>query len=108
MDLFLAGSAPCVERVINDHSSPQQLMIIREYGRKAERDGKQARGLRRELRPAGIRTAHDHRQLGQGWIDQLIALQKGIETAEFPHMGQFDVRHVICLSRHCQHARSGN
>ena len=55
-------------------------MIIREYGRKAERDGKQARGLRRELRPAGIRTAHDHRQLGQGRIGQLVALQKGIET----------------------------
>ena len=41
----------------------QQLVIIREYGRKAERHGKQARGLRRELKPARVRAAHDHRQL---------------------------------------------
>ena len=93
MDLSLTGSAPRVERVVNDHPMLQQLVIIREYGRKAERRGKQARGLWRELRPTGVRTAHDHRQLGQGRICQLIALQKRIETAEFPHMGQFDVRH---------------
>ena len=64
-------------------------MIIREYGRKAERDGKQARGLRRELRPAGIRTAHDHRQ-GSGPDRLADSAAKGIENAEFPHMGQFD------------------
>jgi hypothetical protein len=59
-------------------------MIIRECGRKAERQGKQTRGLRRELRSTGVCAAHDHHQLGQGRIGQLVALQKGIETAEFP------------------------
>jgi hypothetical protein len=75
-------------------------MIIREYGRKAERQGKQTRGLRRELRSTGVCAAHDHRQLGQGRIGQLVALQKGIETAEFPPIlatGAIEDRRVFAL-----------
>jgi hypothetical protein len=56
------------------------------------------------------------RTITANWVragsGQLVTLQKGIETAEFPDMGQFDVRHLVGdragLSRHCQHTRSGN
>ena len=41
--------------------------------------------MRRKLRPAGIRTAHDHRQLVQGRIGQLVALQESPQKLHIDH-----------------------
>src|SRR5438552_16377987 len=57
-----------------------------EIGGEPERHGEQARGLRRELKPWRVGTAHDQRERVECWILDAIDLEKGIEAAELAVM----------------------
>ncbi len=51
-------AAPAIQRVVNGHARLKLVEIFRMHPRQSQRHRQQARGLRRKLGPAWLRTVH--------------------------------------------------
>src|SRR5262249_13921689 len=58
-------AAPAVERIVKAHGRFQLLEIVAVHARVAKGRGKEASGLRREVKARRVGTAHDGRQVRQ-------------------------------------------
>lgn len=79
---FAASIAtPCVQRVIDHHAVHEHRVVVREIPGQAKRYGQKASALRGEFQPVGIRAAHDHGQVSQAGIVQLVLIEERVEAA---------------------------
>src|SRR5438128_1335376 len=95
MTLPLGVLEPCVQRVVDDEPAGEQLVIISEQLRQAQRDGEQPRRLRCKVQTIRVGPADDNRQLVQGRITQGVLLQEGVEAAQGPIMRKLDSLYIV-------------
>src|SRR5579864_7486686 len=89
------ATAPGIECVIHDHSALQLFVIVAECRREPVGEREQARRLGCELGPAGIRPAHDQRQMIERLIANAVNAQESVETALVTGMPEFDARDIV-------------
>ena len=97
MALALARPTPGIERVVHHQPVPSISWSSAKAGRQAQRDRQEARGLRREVGPAGIGAAHDGRELvtrAGSWSSAVFG-DEGVEAAQLADMGELDIGHVV-------------
>src|SRR5438445_4798679 len=81
---LLSFLAPGVERVVHHHAVLQHLVVVLEIARKTEGHRRQAGRLRREIKPRGVGTPYDDRELLERRIGQPVVLEESVEATELP------------------------
>src|SRR5438477_3032028 len=95
MALRTSFAQPRVQRIVDDESIPQLLVVVLEHPRQTQRYRQQSGALRFEIESFRIGASNNSRELGQRGISQFVLGEECIETAERAVVRQLDTCYVV-------------
>src|SRR5262245_53279233 len=96
MRLGLSVRRPSIERVVNDETLFQHLMIIWAKVTQAHGNSQQPRRLRREIMAVGVRTTNYGCNRDDGGISiETVFGYEGVKATAFTRVGELNSRHVV-------------